>query len=131
MVKTRQAKVDLIADYIPAQKICQGEDAGDILILGWGSTYGVITSCGQKMIAQGHKISHCHLRNIRPFAKNLSEIVHNFKTVIVPEINNGQLVKIIRSEFLVDAIPYNKIKGTPITQEELEAFIVRHMDEKI
>mgnify|MGYP000889162457 CR=1 FL=1 len=131
MVKTRQAKVDLIADYIPAQKICQGEDSGDILILGWGSTYGVITVVVQKMIAQGHKISHCHLRNIRPFAKNLSEIVHNFKTVIVPEINNGQLVKIIRSEFLVDAIPYNKIKGTPITQEELESFILRHMDEKI
>jgi 2-oxoglutarate ferredoxin oxidoreductase subunit alpha len=123
MVKTRQAKVDMIADYIPLQELTHGEDQGDILILGWGSTYGVITTVVQNLIKEGKKVSHCHLRYIRPFPKNLNSILKNFKKVIVPEINNGQLVKIIRSEFLIDAIPYNKIKGTPITQAELTDFI--------
>jgi 2-oxoglutarate ferredoxin oxidoreductase subunit alpha len=117
-----------MADYFPAQTISSGDESGDILILGWGSTYGVITTVVQNLIAQGHKVSHCHLRYIRPFAKNLLHILQNFKTVIVPEINNGQLVKIIRSEFLIDAIPYNKIKGTPITQEELQGFILKHLE---
>ena len=128
MVKTRQQKIDLIADYIPLATMNVGEESGDILILGWGSTYGVITEVVNKFIAQNIKISHCHLTYIRPFPKNLETILQNFKTVIVPEINNGQLVKIIRSEFLIDAIPYNKIKGNPITQAELEYFILNFIE---
>jgi 2-oxoglutarate ferredoxin oxidoreductase subunit alpha len=124
MVKTRQAKVDMIANYIPEQEINLGADSGDILILGWGSTSGVITTVVQKLIKEGHSISHCHLRYIRPFPKNLGDIFKRFKKVIVPEINNGQLVKIIRDLYLVDAIAYNKIKGNPITQAELEDFIM-------
>jgi 2-oxoglutarate ferredoxin oxidoreductase subunit alpha len=123
MVKTRQAKVDLIAQHILLQEIAHGADEGDVLILGWGSTYGVITTVVQNLMKEGIKVSHCHLRYIRPFPRNLGEILTKFKKVIVPEINNGQLVKIIRSEFLIDAIPYNKIKGTPITQSELSDFI--------
>ena len=124
MVKTRQAKVDMIANYIPEQEINLGADSGDILILGWGSTSGVITTVVQKLIKEGHSISHCHLRYIRPFPKNLGDIFKRFKKVIIPEINNGQLVKIIRDLYLVDAIAYNKIKGNPITQAELEDFIM-------
>ncbi len=127
MVKIRQAKVDKIADYFPSQKMNLGQESGDVLILGWGSTYGVITVVVQKLIAEGYNISHCHIKNLRPFPKNLKTILQNFKKVIVPEINNGQLVKIIRSEFLVDAIPFNKIKGTPITQEELENFVKKYL----
>ncbi len=127
MVKTRQAKVDLIANYIPDQTFNLGEDRGDILILGWGSTYGVITTVVKEMIQQGHAVSHVHLRYIRPFPKNLGEILKRFKKVIVPEINNGQLIKIIRADFLIDAIGYNKIKGTPITQAELEACILSNL----
>lgn len=127
MVKIRQAKVDKIVDYFPLQKINLGQESGDVLILGWGSTYGVITVVVQKLIAEGYNISHCHIKNIRPFPKNLQAILQNFKKVIVPEINNGQLVKIIRSEFLVDAVPFNKIKGTPITQDELENFVKKHL----
>ncbi len=126
MVKTRQAKVDMIANYIPEQEINLGADSGDILILGWGSTSGVITTVVQKLIKEGHSISHCHLRYIRPFPKNLGDIFKRFKKVIIPEINNGQLVKIIRDLYLVDAIAYNKIKGNPITQAELEDFIMMH-----
>jgi len=127
MVKTRQAKVDLIAHSIPEQEITQGETEGDVLVLGWGSTHGVITTTVQQLIAAGHKVSHVHLRYIRPFPRNLGTILKNFRKVVVPEINNGQLVKIIRSEFLVDAIPFNKIKGTPITHNELSGFILSQL----
>lgn len=128
MVQTRQAKVDAIANYIPEQLIQSGEVSGDVLIVGWGSTYGVITTVVQQLIERGIKISHCHIRYIRPFPKNLGQILRNFKHVIVPEINNGQLIRILRDQFLIDAIPYNKIKGTPITQKELEDFILNHIN---
>ncbi len=127
MVKTRQAKVDAIADYIPLQSIDLGNEEGDVLVLGWGSTFGVITTVVTKLIREGHKVSHAHLRYLRPFPKNLGSILEKFKTIVIPEINNGQLVKIIRSDFLVDAIAYNKIKGVPITQSELETELRKHV----
>ncbi|MEN9340644.1 MAG: hypothetical protein RIQ62_1956, partial [Bacteroidota bacterium] len=127
MVKTRQAKVDAIADYIPLQNIDLGNDEGDVLVLGWGSTFGVITTVVTKLIREGHKVSHAHLRYLRPFPKNLGSILAKFKTIVIPEINNGQLVKIIRSDFLVDAVAYNKIKGVPITQSELETELRKHL----
>lgn len=123
MVKTRQAKIDKIANYIPAQELSLGAESGDLLVLGWGSTSGVITTCVKQLIDEGHAVSHCHLRYIRPFPANLGDILKRFKKVIVPEINNGQLVKIIRSEYLIDALAFNKIKGTPITHSELKTFI--------
>lgn len=127
MVKTRQAKVDKIAEYIPEQQMNLGEAEGDVLVLGWGSTYGVITTVVKQLMKEGHKVSHCHLRYIRPFPRNIEKILKGFKTVIIPEINNGQLVKIIRSEFLIDAIGYNKIKGIPITQSELDTFVRNYL----
>lgn len=119
MVKTRQAKVDKIADYIPEQKLDSGPDKGKILVLGWGSTYGAIKSAVKELQAEGHAVSHAHLRYVRPFPKNLGEILHNFDKVLIPEINNGQLIKIIRDVYFVDAKGYNKIMGTPITKGEL------------
>ncbi|HMW26111.1 MAG TPA: 2-oxoacid:acceptor oxidoreductase subunit alpha [Ferruginibacter sp.] len=119
MVKTRQAKVDLIADYIPEQKLDSGPDKGKVLVLGWGSTYGAIKSACAELQKEGHAVSHAHLRYIRPFPRNLGAMLKNFDTVLVPEINNGQLVKIIRDVYFVDAKPYNKIMGIPITKGEL------------
>src|SRR5450432_4694372 len=119
MVKTRQAKVDKIADYIPEQKLDSGPEKGKILVLGWGSTYGDIKSACTELQAQGHSVSHAHLRYVRPFPKNLGEILKNFETVLIPEINNGQLIKIIRDVYFVDAKGYNKIMGVPITKTEL------------
>ncbi|HMX35963.1 MAG TPA: 2-oxoacid:acceptor oxidoreductase subunit alpha [Ferruginibacter sp.] len=119
MVKTRQAKVDLIADYIPEQKLDSGPEKGNVLVLGWGSTYGAIKSACAELQKEGHAVSHAHLRYIRPFPKNLGAMLKNFDTVLVPEINNGQLVKIIRDVYFVDAKPYNKIMGIPITKGEL------------
>ncbi|MBC7721142.1 MAG: 2-oxoacid:acceptor oxidoreductase subunit alpha [Pedobacter sp.] len=119
MVKIRQAKVDAIANYIPDQKIECGPEKGSVLILGWGSTFGAIKSAVLDLNAQGHAVSHAHIRYMRPFPKNLGELIHRFDKVLIPEINNGQLVKIIRDQYLVDAKAYNKIMGIPITKGEL------------
>jgi 2-oxoglutarate/2-oxoacid ferredoxin oxidoreductase subunit alpha len=119
MVKTRQAKVDLIANYIPDQQLDSGAYTGKVLVLGWGSTYGSIKSACKDLQNEGHAVSHAHLRYIRPFPKNLGSIIKNFDKVLIPEINNGQLIKIIRDTYLVDAQAYNKIMGIPITKAEL------------
>ena len=119
MVKTRQAKVDMIADYIPEQQLDSGAKTGKVLVLGWGSTYGAIKTACTELQKEGKSVSHAHLRYIRPFPKNLGDILKNFETILVPEINNGQLVRIIRDVYFVDAKPYNKIMGIPITKGEL------------
>ena len=119
MVKTRQKKIDLIANYIPEQKLDSGAEKGKVLVLGWGSTYGTIKSACKELQDQGVAISHAHLRYVRPFPKNLGDILKNFDHVLIPEINNGQLIKIIRDVYFVDAKGYNKIMGIPITKGEL------------
>jgi 2-oxoglutarate ferredoxin oxidoreductase subunit alpha len=127
MVKTRQAKVDMIADHIPEQHLDSGSNTGKVLVLGWGSTYGAIKSACAELQKGGHAVSHAHLRYIRPFPKNLGDILKNFETVLIPEINNGQLVRIIRDIYFVDAKPYNKIMGIPITKGELVEEIKNHL----
>lgn len=119
MVQLRQEKVDRIADYVPEQQMDSGDSTGKILLLGWGSTYGAIKSACAELQAAGHAVSHAHLRYVRPFPKNLGKIIKGFDKVLIPEINNGQLIKIIRDQYMVDAIGFNKIKGIPITKTEL------------
>ena len=119
MVKLRQEKVDKIAEYIPEQKLDSGPEKGKILVLGWGSTYGAIKSAVAELQARGEAVSHAHLRYVRPFPRNLGALIKNFDQVLIPEINNGQLIKIIRDTYLVDAKGYNKIMGVPITKTEL------------
>ncbi len=123
MVKTREAKVEMIADYIPLQTLDSGPENGDVLVLGWGSTYGSIKSAVTELQAAGKSVAHAHLRHMRPFPKNLGEMLQRYKKVLIPEINNGQLIKIIRDKYLVDAVGFNKIKGTPITRAELVSAI--------
>ena len=127
MVKIRQEKIDKIADYIPEQKLDNGPEKGDVLVLGWGSTFGVIKTAVEQLINEGHAVAHAHLRYLRPFPRNLGEILHNYKTVLIPEINNGQLIKIIRDKYLVDAKAYNKVMGVPITKMELVEAIKKHL----
>ena len=119
MVNVRQSKVDKIADYIPLQKLECGPEKGKVLVLGWGSTFGAIKSAVLQLLEEGHSVSHAHIRYLRPFPKNLGEMIKNFDQVLIPEINNGQLVKIIRDQYMVDAKPYNKVMGVPITKGEL------------
>lgn len=119
MVKIREEKIEKIADYIPLQKLDSGPEKGELLILGWGSTYGAIKSAVAELQHEGYAVSHAHLRHLRPFPKNLGDILKNFRQVLIPEINNGQLIKIIRDKYFVDAKAYNKIMGVPITKTEL------------
>jgi len=119
MVNLRQEKVDKIAQYIPDQQLDSGPEKGKVLVLGWGSTYGAIKSAVLELQAQGHAVSHAHIRYVRPFPKNLGDIIKNFDQVLIPEINNGQLIKIIRDVYMVDAKGYNKVMGIPIYKSEL------------
>ena len=111
--------MDKIADYIPEQTLDSGPEKGKLLVVGWGSTYGAIKSAVAELLSEGYSVSHAHIRYLRPFPKNLGTILRNFETVLIPEINNGQLIKIIRDQFLVDAKGYNKIMGVPLTKTEL------------
>ncbi|MFZ4056539.1 MAG: 2-oxoacid:acceptor oxidoreductase subunit alpha [Ferruginibacter sp.] len=123
MVKTRAAKVEKIADYIPQQKLDSGPESGKVLVIGWGSTYGAIKSAVKELQQAGHAVAHAHIRYVRPFPSNLGEMISKYDKVLIPEINDGQLVKIIRDKYFVDAKAYNKIMGIPITKGELIAEI--------
>ncbi len=119
MVKLREEKVERISNYIPDQTLDSGPDKGELLVLGWGGTYGSIKAAVKELHDEGYKIAHAHLRHLRPFPKNLGELLNNYDKVLVPEINNGQLVRIIRDKFMMPAIAYNKIQGMPIMKAEL------------
>ena len=119
MVKLRAEKVERVADYIPLQELDNGSEKGKVLVLGWGSTYGSIKTAVNRAIQDGLSVAHAHIRYMVPFPKNLEAILKNFETVIVPEMNNGQLVKIIRDRFLIDAKGISKIKGMPFTADEI------------
>lgn len=127
MVKLREEKVERIADYIPLQTIESGPSKGKVLVVGWGSTYGSIESAVNHLLADGYEVAHAHIRYLKPFPKNLGEILFSYDKVLVPEINNGQLVKVLRDKYMIPAIPYNKIKGTPITSGELIEAIMELM----
>lgn len=127
MVKLREEKVERIADYIPLQTIESGPSKGKVLVVGWGSTYGSIQSAVNHLLADGYEVAHAHIRYLKPFPKNLGGILFSYDKVLVPEINNGQLVKVLRDKYMIPAIPYNKIKGTPITSGELIEAIMQLM----
>tara|TARA_Y100001960_G_scaffold332468_1_gene433081 strand:+ start:398 stop:2257 length:1860 start_codon:yes stop_codon:yes gene_type:complete len=118
MCRIRAKKVAGIANDIPDAEIF-GEDTGDVLVLGWGGTYGSILAAVEILQARGASVSHVHLTHLNPFPKNLGEILKNFKKVLVPEINLGQLSKMIRYEFLVETIGLNLVRGKPFKISEL------------
>ncbi len=123
MTDVRKNKVDGIKNDIPEQEIARGDNKGEIAIVGWGSTYGPITRAVQKVQADGYKVSHIHIRYIWPLPKNLETLLSNFKKVIVAEMNTGQLLTILRSQYLIDAQGLNKISGQPFKVSEVEDFI--------
>ncbi len=124
MVLMRQAKVDRAAQDIPDVETF-GEPTGKVLVLGWGSTYGSITSAVEKMQREGKSVSSAHLRHLNPFPKNLGDVLGGFERVIVPEMNLGQLATMIRAKYLVDAVPFSKVKGRPFQIRE----IIRKVEE--
>src|SRR5690348_5558246 len=122
MVRLRAAKVEAIGQDVP-DVIAAGDPDGDLLIIGWGSTYGSITAALKAQRAAGHRIGHVHLRYLNPLPRNLGEVMERYSKVLVPEMNMGQLSWILRAKYLVDVEGYNKIQGQPFKQAELEAKI--------
>jgi 2-oxoglutarate ferredoxin oxidoreductase subunit alpha len=119
MVRIRAAKVAAVAREIP-NVLPAGDLEGDLLIVAWGSTCGSITAALKAQRAKGRKIGHLHLRYLNPLPSNLGDIFKRYKKILVPELNMGQLLWVLRAKFLVDAVGLNKIQGRPFKQAELE-----------
>ncbi len=119
MVRLRAEKIERVAQDIPELKV-EGDDQGDLLLLGWGSTYGAIKSAVEARREAGASVSHAHLRYLNPFPRNLGEILYRFKNVLIPEMNLGQLARVIRAKYLVPAISYSKVQGLPFRSSEIE-----------
>jgi len=118
MVKLRTQKINNIVKDIPELKV-DGESAGELLILGWGSTYGSIKEAVGKARGMGLKVSHAHLQYLNPLPQNLARILKGFKNILIPEINLGQLSKVIRSEFLIPVIQLNLVRGLPLKVNDI------------
>ena len=126
MIRLRAEKIERIADDIPDQTV-EGPPSGDVLLVGWGSTYGSIKSAAAGLRGSGHNVSQIHLRHINPFPRNLGTLLSAFKTIIVPEINSGQLIKLLRAKYLVDAVGFNVVRGLPLRSEEIEGFVEKRI----
>jgi 2-oxoglutarate ferredoxin oxidoreductase subunit alpha len=122
MVRTRAAKVELVANDIP-DVVPEGDADGDLVLVAWGSTHGAVTAAVKAERAKGRRIGHIHLRYLNPLPKNLGEAMKQYKQVLVPEMNMGQLLWLLRAKYLVDAQGLNKIQGKPFKQAEIETKI--------
>jgi 2-oxoglutarate ferredoxin oxidoreductase subunit alpha len=118
MVRLRAEKIARIASDIPEVQVL-GKESGRVLVVGWGSTYGAITSAVEELQEKGRPVSAIHLRYLNPFPRNLGDVLGRFEKVLVPELNLGQLSMLIRARFLVDAIGLNKIQGKPFRVSEI------------
>jgi 2-oxoglutarate ferredoxin oxidoreductase subunit alpha len=124
MSRLRVAKVAGIAADIPLVEVDDPEGDAEILVLGWGSTYGAIQAGARRIRAQGRSVAHAHLRHLNPFPANLGEVLKSYPKVLVPEMNLGQLVKLVRADFLVDAKSLSKMRGKPFQAAEIEAAVL-------
>jgi 2-oxoglutarate ferredoxin oxidoreductase subunit alpha len=119
MVRLRQAKIDGIANDIPPLEVDDPTGAADVLVLGWGSTYGPIGAACRQVRARGLRVAQAHLRHLNPFPTNTGDVVRGYSKVLIPEMNLGQLAMLIRAKYLVDAVPYDKVAGMPFKAAEL------------
>jgi 2-oxoglutarate/2-oxoacid ferredoxin oxidoreductase subunit alpha len=119
MVRTRQAKVDAVADSLAPLQVDDPDGDAKVLVLGWGSTFGPIGAACRTVRARGAAIAQLHLRHLNPFAKDLGEILRRYERVVIPEMNLGQLATLIRAKYLVDAVSITQVKGLPFRADEL------------
>jgi 2-oxoglutarate ferredoxin oxidoreductase subunit alpha len=120
MTDLRAEKIQRIAKDVPPQAVEAGPESGKLAVVGWGSTYGPISRAVDNLLAEGKSVSHIHLRNIWPLPDNLAELLGGFERVLVPEMNAGQLVHMLRSQYLIAAEPFDKVTGQPFKIAELE-----------
>jgi 2-oxoglutarate ferredoxin oxidoreductase subunit alpha len=129
MIRLRAEKIERIADDIPLATV-EGDPEGEILVVGWGGTYGSIKNAVVRQRQKGHSVSHLHLRYLNPLPRNVGEILYKFKKILVAEINLGQLVKILRSKYLVPAIGFNRVRGLPFKSVEIDNEIEKMLNGK-
>jgi len=122
MTRLRAQKIAGIASDIPELE-ADDPDGADLLVLGWGGTYGPIAAAVRRVRNSGRKVAQAHLHHLNPFPRNTGEVVRGYEKVLIPEMNLGQLRKLIRAEFLVDAAGYNRVRGLPFRADELEQAI--------
>jgi 2-oxoglutarate ferredoxin oxidoreductase subunit alpha len=120
MTDARLRKIAGIAEDIPPQEVSVGQPGGDTVVVGWGSTYGPIRQAVRQLRDGGLDVSHIHLRYLNPFPANLGTLLERYQRVLVPEMNAGQLVTILRSTYLVPAVGLNKVTGQPFKVSEIE-----------
>jgi 2-oxoglutarate ferredoxin oxidoreductase subunit alpha len=120
MTRLRAEKVQKIQYFIPAAKPDSGNENGRVAVLGWGSTYGAIKTAVKELISEGYDVAHIHLRYINPFPKNLGELLYGYDHVLIPEMNKGQLLQLVRAEFLIPAKGFSKVQGLPFTTSEIK-----------
>jgi len=128
MIRTRARKVAGIAQDIPPTEIFGEADGGDLVVLGWGSTFGPIREAVKQVREKGKKVSHIHLRYLNPLPRDLADQLRKFKTVMIAEMNMGQLLKMVRADYLIDAVGFNKIQGRPFKVSELVTRINRALE---
>jgi 2-oxoglutarate ferredoxin oxidoreductase subunit alpha len=127
MVRLRAARIAGIADDIPLTEVTGDVDDAELLVLGWGSTWGAIDGAMERVRSRGRRVAHAHLTHLNPFPRDLGEVLARYPRVVVPEMNLGQLAKLVRAEFLVDAKPVTKVQGAPFTAGELEQALLDHL----
>ncbi|MCB9536027.1 MAG: 2-oxoacid:acceptor oxidoreductase subunit alpha [Myxococcales bacterium] len=118
MIHVRQAKVDKVADFIPPTQVF-GAQEGDVLVLGWGGTYGALHAGVSKLVDEGAAVGQVHLRHLNPFPKDLGDIMRRFRKVLVPELNLGQLAMLLRARYLIDVVSHTKVQGKPFKESEI------------
>ncbi len=125
MIHLRDDKISGIARDIPLQEV--DDETGDarVVVVGWGSTYGAIAAGVRRIRARGMKVAHLHITHLNPFPSNLGELLRGYERVLVPEINLGQLSRMLRAEYLVDTTSLNKMQGSPFRAAEVEAAIAK------
>jgi 2-oxoglutarate ferredoxin oxidoreductase subunit alpha len=128
MVRLRARKIAGIAREIPPTEVF-GPTSGKVLVLGWGSTYGPITAAVRRLQAAGASVAQAHLRYLNPLPTDLGDILRQFDHVLIPEMNMGHLWRIVRAEFLVDAIGFHKIQGRPFKIQEIVSRVERLLQE--
>ena len=127
MTQLRAAKVAKIADDIPELAVDDPEGDAEMLVLGWGSSFGTIKAAARRVRDAGRSVATAHLLHLNPLPKNTGEVLARYAKVLVPEMNTGQLLKIVRAEFLVDAQGFSKVTGLPLMAAELEEEILRRL----
>jgi len=128
MTRLRAQKVAGIAGDIPELEVDDPDDDATVLVLGWGGTYGPIAAGCRRVRNTGRKVAHAHVRHLNPFPRNTGEVVRRYERVLVPEMNLGQLLKLVRAEFLVDAVGYNRVTGLPLRAAEVAEAITALVD---